>query len=61
MERVRKALGIAFFLYVGLAIIFVIAYAVGSTEFNLPNGPPIVALVSVLGACAAVMHVTRRS
>ncbi len=61
MGRVRKAFGIAFFLYVGFVIIFVLAYAVGSTQFNLPEGPPIVALLSVLAACAGVMHVTRRS
>ncbi len=57
----RKAAGIAFFLYVGFAMLFVIAYALGSTEFELPAGPPIFALVSVLIACAAVMRATRRS
>jgi hypothetical protein len=58
---VRKAVGIAFFLYVGFVMIFVAAYALGSTQFDLPAGPPIVALVSVLLACAAVTRLTRRS
>ena len=59
--RVRKLAGIAFFLYCGLAFWFVIAYAVGSTEFNLPLGPPIFAVVSVALACAAVTRLARRS
>ena len=59
--RVRKLAGIAFFLYCGLAFFFVIAYAVGSTEFNLPLGPPIFAVVSVALACAAVTRLARRS
>jgi hypothetical protein len=58
---VRKTAGILFFLYVGLAMIFVAAYALGSTQFDLPTGPPIVALVTVLLACAAVTRLTRRS
>ena len=49
----RKLAGIAFF--------FVVAYAVGSTEFNLPIGPPIFAVVSVALACAAVTRLARRS
>jgi len=61
MGTVRKVVGIAFFLYVGLAMIFVAVYAVGSTEFELPAGPPIVALVTVLLACGAVMRMTKRS
>jgi hypothetical protein len=59
--EVSKAVGIAFFLYVGFAMLFVAAYALGSTEFDLPAGPPIVALLSVLLACGAVMQLTRRS
>ena len=59
--RVRKLAGIAFFLYCGLAFFFVVAYAVGSTEFNLPLGPPIFAVVSVALACAAVTRLARRS
>jgi hypothetical protein len=58
---VRKLAGIAFFLYCGIAFFFVIAYAVGSTEFNLPLGPPIFAVVSVALACAAVTRLARRS
>ena len=58
--RVRKLAGIAFFLYCGLAFFFVVAYAVGSTEFNLPLGPPIFAVVSVALACAAVTRLARR-
>ena len=59
--RVRKLAGIAFFLYCGLAFWFVIAYAIGSTEFDLPLGPPIFAVVSVALACAAVTRLARRS
>ena len=59
--RERKLAGIAFFLYCGLAFFFVVAYAVGSTEFNLPLGPPIFAVVSVALACAAVTRLARRS
>jgi hypothetical protein len=58
---VRRLAGIAFFLYCGLAFWFVIAYAIGSTEFDLPLGPPIFAVVSVALACAAVTRLARRS
>ncbi len=58
---VRKLAGIAFFLYCGFACFFVIAYAIGSTEFDLPIGPPIFAVVSVALACAAVTQLARRS
>jgi hypothetical protein len=58
---VRKAAGIAFLLYCGFALFFVVAYAIGSTEFNLPPGPPIVAVVSVAVAFAAVTRLARRS
>ena len=57
----RKAAGIAFLLYCGLALFFVVAYAIGSTEFDLPLGPPIFAVVSVALACAAVTRLARRS
>ena len=57
----RKLAGIAFFLYCGLAFFFLAAYAVGSTEFNLPLGPPIFAVVSVALACVAVTRLARRS
>ena len=59
--RVRKLVGIAFLLYCGFACVFVIAYAIGSTEFDLPIGPPIFAVVSVALACAAVTRLARRS
>ena len=59
--RVRKLAGIAFFLYCGFACFFVIAYAIGSTEFDLPVGPPIFAVVSVALACAAVTRLAGRS
>ena len=39
----RRLAGIAFFLYCGLALFFVIAWGIGSTEFDLPIGPPIFA------------------
>ena len=59
--HVRKLAGIAFFLYCGFACFFVLAYAIGSTEFDLPIGPPIFAVVSVALACAAVTRLARRS
>jgi hypothetical protein len=58
---VRRLAGIAFFLYCGLAFWFVIAWAVGSTQFDLPVGPPIFAVVSVALACVAVTRLARRS
>ena len=58
---VRKLAGIAFLFYCGLALVFVVAYAIGSTQFNLPPGPPIVALVSVALAFVAVTQLARRS
>jgi len=61
VETVRKALGIAFFLYCGFAFLFIAAYLLGATQFDLPPGPPIVALVSVALACIAVTRLTRRS
>ena len=57
----RKLAGIAFFLYCGLAFFFVIAWGIGSTEFDLPIGPPIFAVVSVALACVAVTRLARRS
>ena len=59
--RVRKLAGIAFLLYCGIAFFFVIAYAVGSTEFDLRIGPPIFAVVSVALAWVAVTRLARRS
>jgi hypothetical protein len=58
---VRRLAGIAFFLYCGLAFWFVIAWAVGSTQFDLPVGPPIFAVASVVLAWAAVIRLARRS
>ena len=57
----RKLAGIAFFLYCGLAFWFVVAWGVGSTEFDLPIGPPIFAVVSVALAWVAVTRLARRS
>ena len=59
--RVRKLAGIAFVLYCGLAFWFVVAWGIGSTEFDLPIGPPIFAVVSVALACVAVTRLARRS
>jgi hypothetical protein len=59
--HVRKLAGIAFFLYCGFACFFVIMYGIGLTEFDLPIGPPIFAVVSVALACAAVTQLARRS
>jgi hypothetical protein len=58
---VRRLAGIAFFLYCGFAFFFVIAWGIGSTEFDLPIGPPIFAVVSVALACVAVTRLAGRS
>jgi hypothetical protein len=57
---VRKAAGIAFLLYCGFALVFVAAYVIGATQFDLPLGPPLVVGCSVLVACAAVTQAARR-
>ena len=57
----RRLAGIVFFLYCGFAFFFVVAWGIGSTEFDLPIGPPIFAVVSVALACAAVTRLARRS
>ena len=57
----RRLAGIAFFLYCGLAFWFVVAWGIGSTQFDLPVGPPIFAVVSVALACVAVTRLARRS
>ena len=57
----RRLAGIAFFLYCGLALWFVVAWGIGSTEFDLPVGPPIVAVASVVLAWVAVIRLARRS
>jgi hypothetical protein len=58
---VRRLAGILFLLYSGLALWFVIAWGVGSIEFDLPIGPPIFAVVSVALAWVAVTRLARRS
>ena len=57
----RKVVGIGFLLYVGFAFFFVVAWAIGSTQFKLPVGPPIFMIVSVALACGAVTRLARRS
>ncbi|HET8952079.1 MAG TPA: hypothetical protein VFN44_16275 [Solirubrobacteraceae bacterium] len=57
----RRLAGIVFFLYCGLALWFVVAWGIGSTEFDLPIGPPIFAVVSVALAWVAVTRLARRS
>jgi hypothetical protein len=59
--RVRKVAGIMFLFYCGFALFFVIAYAIGSTQFDLPPGPPIFAVVSVALAFLGVTRLARRS
>ena len=59
--RMRRLAGIGFLLYCGLAFWFVVAWGVGSIEFDLPIGPPIFALVSVALAWVAVIRLARRS
>ena len=56
----RKAAGIAFLLYCGFAVVFVLAYLIGATQFDLPPGPPIVAVASVALACVLVTRLARR-
>jgi hypothetical protein len=57
---VRKVAGIAFLLYCGFSLVFVVAYLIAATEFGLPPGPPIVAIASVVLACGAVASIARR-
>ena len=57
----RRLAGILFFVYSGLALGFVILWGIGKTEFDLPIGPPIFALVSVALAWVAVIRLARRS
>ena len=57
----RKLVGIVFLLYCAFALWFVIAWGIGSTAFDLPVGPPIVAVVSVALAWAAVIRLAGRS
>ena len=56
----RKLAGIAFLLYCGFSLVFVVAYLIAATEFELPPGPPILAIASVVLACAAVASIARR-
>ena len=57
----RRLAGIAFFAYCGFVVWFVIAWGVGSIEFDLPLGPPIFAVATVVLAWAAVIRLARRS
>ena len=57
----RRLAGIVFFLYCGFAFFFVIAWGIGSTQFDLPIGPPIFVVVTVALACAAVTRLASRS
>ena len=59
--RVRRLAGIVFLLYCGFALWFVVAWGIGSTEFDLPIGPPIFAVVSVALVWVAVTRLARRS
>ena len=56
----RKVAGIAFLLYCGFSAFFVLAYLIAATQFDLPPGPPIVAVVMVVLACALVTRLARR-
>ena len=60
-SAVRRLAGIVFFLYCGLVLWFVIAWGIGATEFDLPVGPPIFAVATVVLAWAAVIRLARRS
>ncbi len=40
--------------------LFIAAYVLAATQFDLPVGPPIVAALSVALACVAVTQLTRR-
>ena len=57
----RKLAGIMFLFYCVFSLFFVIAYAIGSTQFDLPPGPPIYAVVSLAGAFLAMTQLARRS
>ena len=55
-----KPSGSCFFLYCGFVFLFIAAYVLAATQFDLPIGPPIVAVASVALACVAVTQLTRR-
>ena len=57
----RRLAGIVFFLYCGFVLWFVIAWGIGATEFDLPVGPPIFAVATVVLAWGAVIRLARRS
>ena len=55
----HKAALIAILFYCGLMLVFIAAYLLASTEFDLPKGPPLVAAGSVALVWAAMQYVTR--
>jgi hypothetical protein len=49
----------AILVYAGLALVFIAMYLLGSTQFDLPKGPPLIAAGSVVVMYAAMEGVTR--
>jgi hypothetical protein len=49
----------AILFYAGLALVFIAMYLLGSTQFDLPKGPPLIAAGSVVVMYAAMEGVTR--
>ena len=50
----------AMLFYAGLVLVFIAMYLLGSTQFDLPKGPPLVAAGSVLLAFVAMEAFARR-
>jgi len=49
----------AILFYAGLVLVFVAMYLLGSTQFDLPKGPPIFAAASAAVAYLAMEGITR--
>lgn len=54
-----KAALYAMLLYSGVVLVFVAMYLLGSTQFELPKGPPLIAAGSVVLFYAALEGLTR--
>jgi hypothetical protein len=54
-----KAVWIALLAYCGLMVVFVAMYLLGSTQFDLPKGPPIIAALSAAVLYAAASGAAR--
>jgi lipopolysaccharide export LptBFGC system permease protein LptF len=58
--RMPRAALYATLLYSGLVLVFIAMYLLGSTQFELPKGPPLIAAASVVLVFAAMEAYLRR-